>query len=76
MKMSFRSAPEILQFVDQIFVENKLIQQMFDAIRLSEKIMDKLIFGPRSIAPRLSPIKSLGIPALLMPLGNLMRENN
>lgn len=31
MKMSFRSAPEILQFVDQIFVENKLIQQMFDA---------------------------------------------
>ena len=30
MKMSFRSAPEILQFVDQIFVENKVIQHMFD----------------------------------------------
>ncbi len=31
MRMSFRSAPEILQFVDQIFVENQVIQQMFDA---------------------------------------------
>ena len=31
MKMSFRSAPQILQFVDQIFVEDKVIQQMFDA---------------------------------------------
>ena len=31
MRMSFRSAPEILQFVDQIFVENKVIQNMFDA---------------------------------------------
>jgi len=31
MKMSFRSAPEILKFVDQIFVEDKVIQQMFDA---------------------------------------------
>ena len=31
MRMSFRSAPEILQFVDQIFVENRVIQDMFDA---------------------------------------------
>lgn len=31
MRMSFRSAPEILQFVDQIFVENQVMQQMFDA---------------------------------------------
>ncbi len=31
MRMSFRSAPEILQFVDQIFVENQVIQHMFDA---------------------------------------------
>jgi len=31
MRMSFRSAPEILQFVDQIFVDNKVIQRMFDA---------------------------------------------
>jgi len=30
MKMSFRSAPEILGFVDQIFVEDKVIQHMFD----------------------------------------------
>jgi len=30
MKMSFRSAPEILKFVDQIFVEDGVIQQMFD----------------------------------------------
>jgi len=31
MKMSFRSAPEILGFVDQIFVEDGVIQYMFDA---------------------------------------------
>ncbi len=31
MRMSFRSAPEILKFVDQIFVENKALQRMFDA---------------------------------------------
>jgi len=31
MRMSFRSAPEILKFVDQIFVENKAVQRMFDA---------------------------------------------
>lgn len=31
MRMSFRSTPEILQFVDQIFVEHKFLQRMFDA---------------------------------------------
>jgi len=31
MRMSFRSTPEILQFVDQIFVEDKYMQRMFDA---------------------------------------------
>ena len=31
MRMSFRSAPEILQVVDEIFVENRVIQDMFDA---------------------------------------------
>ena len=30
MRMSFRSAPEILQFVDQIFVEDGELQNMFD----------------------------------------------
>ncbi|MEP3888822.1 MAG: double-strand break repair helicase AddA [Hellea sp.] len=31
MRMSFRSAPEILRFVDQIFVDNQVIERMFDA---------------------------------------------
>ncbi len=31
MRMSFRSAPEILRFVDQVFVDDKAIQRMFDA---------------------------------------------
>ena len=31
MQMSFRSAPEILRFVDQIFVDNQVITRMFDA---------------------------------------------
>jgi len=31
MRMSFRSAPEILKFVDQVFVEDGEIQNMFDA---------------------------------------------
>lgn len=31
MQMSFRSAPEILRFVDQIFVDNQVIGRMFDA---------------------------------------------
>ena len=31
MRMSFRSAPEILQFVDQIFIGDGVIQRMFDA---------------------------------------------
>ncbi len=31
MRMSFRSAPEILSFVDQVFVDDKAIQRMFDA---------------------------------------------
>ncbi|MDG1142288.1 MAG: double-strand break repair helicase AddA, partial [Hellea sp.] len=30
MQMSFRSAPEILEFVDQVFVENGKIAKMFD----------------------------------------------
>jgi len=32
MRMSFRSAPEILSFVDHIFVENGQLQNMFDAL--------------------------------------------
>ena len=31
MRMSFRSAPEILEFVDQIFIGDGVIQRMFDA---------------------------------------------
>ncbi len=31
MRMSFRSAPEILKFVDQIFIEDGVIQRMFNA---------------------------------------------
>lgn len=31
MRMSFRSAPEILRFVDQIFVDDEVIHRMFDA---------------------------------------------
>jgi ATP-dependent helicase/nuclease subunit A len=31
MRMSFRSAPEILRVVDQIFVDDQVIQRMFDA---------------------------------------------
>ena len=30
MRMSFRSAPEILKFVDQVFVENHALQRMFN----------------------------------------------
>jgi len=32
MRMSFRSAPQVLQFVDQIFVENGELQNMFEAL--------------------------------------------
>jgi len=31
MRMSFRSAPEILKFVDQIFIGDSVVQRMFDA---------------------------------------------
>ena len=31
MRMSFRSAPQILRFVDQIFVDQQALQRMFDA---------------------------------------------
>jgi len=31
MRMSFRSAPEILEFVDQIFIGDGVVQRMFDA---------------------------------------------
>jgi len=84
MKMSFRSAPEILQFVDQIFVENKVIQHMLATrplrtsfvIRHAEKTMAVSIFGPLSIGPKPKPIRNLGIQVLLTPCLKPMRENN